>query len=565
VDLVVFAGAVLLSLGALVASALLEGAPGAAKTLAVELEGELPARPPSGPESWFGEAPLTLRQVDRALERASSDETISRILLRIGDLRMGIGRSEELIRAIREFRSSGKEVVAYLEYPGLAEYSVACAADTIALYPLVGLDFRGIDFEMLYLGETLDKLGVAFDVVHIGEYKSAMENLVRATMSEAEREQMSILVQDIWGVVSERIAEARGIDPARLRELLDEGPYTGDQAIELGLVDKVLYPDEIEETIFGPGLSEEEREELQVTTRGYLDEARELELGGKKIAVVHARGAISVTADPSPFAEESGIAADRYCRIFREIREDDDIAAVVFRIDSGGGSAVASELIWREVSLTNEVKPVIASVADVAASGGYYIAAGARTILAEKGSIVGSIGVVGGKPVLKGLYEELEMNKEQVKLGRNADMYSERDFFTPEQRQKILESMGEVYQTFLKRVADNRGRSVEEIEPLARGRVYSGQRGLELGLVDRIGGFADALELARKEAGIGEEEQVRLVTYPKTEGFAAWLEELGAVRAASLPALTEIRKVRKLAELFRREPVLLLFPIEVHW
>jgi len=172
---------------------------------------------------------------------------------------------------------------------------------------------------------------------------------------------------------------------------------------------------------------------------------------------------------------------------------------------------------------------------------------------------------VGGKPVLKGLYEELEMNKEQVKLGRNADMYSERDFFTPEQRQKILESMGEVYQTFLKRVADNRGRSVEEIEPLARGRVYSGQRGLELGLVDRIGGFADALELARKEAGIGEEEQVRLVTYPKTEGFAAWLEELGAVRAASLPALTEIRKVRKLAELFRREPVLLLFPIEVHW
>ncbi|MDQ3808987.1 MAG: signal peptide peptidase SppA [Chloroflexota bacterium] len=506
--------AVFISAAGLIATALLVGRQPQIQgnsTLVLRVGGDLQEVEPGGIVGSLFEPPPTVRSVVEALRKAKVDRRVTSVIVRPTGTAALWGKVQELRDAIVDFKNSSKPVIAYLEYGGEQEFYLASACDKVFLMPTASLDLTGIASYELFLRGTLDKIGAYPDAMHIGEYKTASNNLTERTFTPAHREMAESLNRDLYEQLLKGIASGRQKTYAEVRQLVDHGPFLPEDAIRAGLIDDIAYEDELDDKVrLGRG-------EVKYLEHHDYRGISPASLGlnkGPKIAVLYAVGII--TSGESSYDTPQGdvVGSDTIVRYLRKARGDDSIKALVLRIDSPGGSAIASDVIWREVQLTRAVKPVIASMSDVAASGGYYIAMPAHKIVAEPATLTGSIGVVMVKFVIDGTLKKLGMNMEGVSQGRYANLYSPVRPFSPEERAKVQEQMQATYDAFVEKAAAGRHTTPEKIDAIAQGRVWTGQQAKQLGLVDDLGGLERALAVAKEQAKIARDAEVQLIIYP---------------------------------------------------
>jgi len=460
----------------------------------------------------------TLRDVLDALERAGDDTRVKGVYVRLGDDSFGVAKSQELRDAIRALRDKGKFAIAFADSfgelgAGTRPYYLATAFDEIWLQPLGMVGLTGLYTEIPFFRRTLDRLGIAAEFAHRREYKSAANSLTETEMTPPQREETEALLGSVGGQLVRGIAEARKLGEDEVRSLMDRGPFLADEAKDAKLVDHIGYRDEAVARARERAGSGAELVRLS----HYLDVAGHPHKSGAKIALIYSTGVIRRDGGAeSPLAGERETNAQTLGRAFRDAFRDAEVRAILFRIDSPGGSATASETIWREVVRARERgKPVIVSMGDVAASGGYYIAAPADKIVAQPATITGSIGVVAGKIVVAGLLEKLGVTVDAAQRGANAGMFSAMRDFSPQAKQRLDASLDSIYAGFKAHVAEGRRMSDEAVEAVARGRVWSGEEAKAKGLVDELGGYATALKLAREAAKIPDGAPVNLVVFPK--------------------------------------------------
>ncbi len=447
----------------------------------------------------------------RRLEQAGQDPGIQGVVLHLDASPFSWGQVEELRGLVTRLSESGRPVVVYLDAAsGNRDYYLATAADSVYLHPASELELTGLAAETLYFRGTLDLLGVEPEFYHRSEYKSAPERYTRHDPSEPASEQTNELLDDLYGLLVDAIATGRGQETELVRETIDGGPYTASEAEALGLVDGLVYPDQLEDGLNGVFPA------FYILDEDYLaDRQHSGWQAPRRIAVVLVAGAITAGESAAPSILGGGSAgAETIVKALDQALEDTTVKAVVLRVDSPGGSAYASDDIWRAVQrLDHAGKPVIVSMGGVAASGGYYVAAGADAIFAEPGTITGSIGVYGGKISLEGLYEKVGVGSTVWTRGRRAAMWSNSRPLDSVEREALIRLIDETYEQFKDRVAEGRDMHPDRVEDLARGRVYSGKRAWAEGLVDELGGLFDAVDRAREEAGIRPGARYELVTY----------------------------------------------------
>jgi len=500
--------------------------------LAPPFDEQAPPRLPFAPEGSF-----SLLELLETLEQAASDPQIDGVLLRFSGAPLGFAKALSLRRAVEAVRAAGKPVAVWAERLDAQEYLVASAATRIWLAPVGELFLVGLRLDGFYLRGLLDHLEVKPEVLRIGSHKSAAEHLTRQSMSPEEREQLGALIDDLFEELIARIAAGRGLAPGAVRALVDRGPFRASAAAEAGLSDGCLYPDQLEAVLDeltpippadrpGPRRARLVEASLYHALRGSDTGWRPLFRGIPRIAYVALRGAIHRGSG------SRGIASDAVRRLLEALGRDRGVRGVVLRIDSPGGDGVASDLLWRAVAQLAKEKPVVASMGDVAASGGYYLASAADTVFAEAGTLTGSIGVVGGKPNLEGLYRRIGVARDAVERGARAGLLSEARGFTPDERAALREDMASLYATFVARVAEGRGLSPQAVERAAQGRVWSGARAHALGLVDALGGPLEALREARRRAGLRDGERVLIEAHPRLSPLAGlrWLRQLVSLR-----------------------------------
>jgi len=444
------------------------------------------------------------------LRRLSRDSGTQVVVLRSGGLPLGLGRAEELRAAIENLKGSGKKVLFYLESGGDLEYSVALAADRIYTAPEAVLLVNGFAATALFAAAGLDKLGVKAEFFRVGAYKNAPDLFTRSGMSREQREVESSLLDDLYGRYLRRISDARHLDESRVKSLLDEGILKPGEAMQAGLIDGLVYPDQLQEEA-GKLLGRK----VSLRKIGTDEPApRDLRWGGRpKIAVVRVKGTIaSGEGARDPFGLVRVAGADAIGRRIREAADDPAVSAIVVRIESPGGDGTASDLIWNELVRARKVKgkPVIASMGDVAASGGYYVAVGADAIFAEPGTVTGSIGVFVGHFDASELLGKLGLNLETVKRGASADLFSPNRSLTDRERKTLQSWVDNFYDDFVSRVAEARGLSKAEVDRVAQGRVWTGAQALGHKLIDRIGGLEDAVAEAKRRAGLAPDSEIEL-------------------------------------------------------
>ncbi len=490
--------------------------------LNLRVAGSLPDYVPYDPlRKFLGNTDQSLTNLVLQFRKAKVDSRIKVIVLEIDMSGAGWGKSEEIRDAIADFRSSGKPVYAYMEYATDKEYYIASACDKIYIAPPGELFINGLAADVMFFRGSLDKLGIYPDMVQMGKYKTAVETFTRKDMSDANREFMNSLLDDLFNRYVETVAKARGKSAEEMRAFVDDAPFNAAKAKELGLTDGVGYRDELDKEL-KQKLGYKETDDLKVVSGGAYSEVEPESLGldeGEKIAVIYGTGSIgSGRSDNSPGGSQS-IGSDTMVKALNDARDDKSIKAIVIRVDSPGGSGLASDIIWRAVENAKAKKPVVVSMSDVAASGGYYIAAGAHKIVAEPSTITGSIGVFAGKPVMKGFYDWIGVSNEYILRGKQAGMFRESEKFTPEERAKFEEVIKRTYyEDFVPKVAKGRDKTPEYIDSVAQGRVWTGSQGKERGLVDEFGGLDRAVEVAKELAKIPKEKGVRrvILPYPRT-------------------------------------------------
>lgn len=450
--------------------------------------------------------PRAMRATVELIRRAGTDDRITSLVVMPQAAGALWAQLQEVRQALVDFKASGKPVTAYLEYGGAGEYFVASAADRILMMPAGQLDLSGIATYELFFRGALDKLGVYPDLLHVGDYKTASNTFTEQTFTPAHREVTRALNRSWYDELVRTIAAGRGRTEDEVRALIDGGPYLAAGARDAGLVDDLAYEDQIPDGSPVPG-----RRRLEAET---YERGRPSASGGPRIALLYAAGVIA--SGESAFDAPGGqvIGSETFAGWVRRVRVDSGVRAIVVRIDSPGGSAIASEVIWRELMLARDVKPVVVSMGDVAASGGYYIAAPAHAIVAQPGTITGSIGVVTGKYVLDGTMRKLGIGTGVESDGRFAQIYSPFRPFTGEERARVEEQMQETYELFLTRVAEGRQQTRDTIDHVAQGRVWTGRQASELGLVDELGGLDRAIAIAKERARIDADTNVSLVVYP---------------------------------------------------
>lgn len=481
---------------------------------------------------------LQLLDVLRVLDAAAGDPRVAGVVLRFTGPVGGMGRALALRRAIAKLREAGKPVVAWSEGFEAESFVAASAATRLAVPESGSVLLLGVRLETLHMKTLLDKVGVRPEIVSIGAYKSAGERFTRSGISPEHREQLEELADGLYAELLDAIASGRGLDRSAAQARVDAGAYSAPAALEAGLVDALRYPDEIEDELVelapGTALRPNDGRPRLLDGGAYLalcvnDSGWRPLLGDvPHIAYVVARGAIGRGRGTR------GIAADSFRQLLDGLRRDEAVVAVVLRIDSPGGDAVASDLLWRSASLLRAEKPLVVSMGDVAGSGGYFMAAAADAIFAERGTLTGSIGVIGGKADIGGLYEKVGVNADSVERGARAGMLSAGRGFTPDERAVYRDMLIAMRGTFADRVARGRGFSPEKIAALATGRVWSGGQALELGLVDEIGGPLEALADARRRAGLEEEDRYLLELHPRISPVPSWLRAPGRQAKAAI-------------------------------
>ena len=478
-----------------------------------------------------------------ALDRAAKDDRIKSVLLDVSSFPSGLGKIQEIRDAVERFKASKKPVWAYFESAHTGGYYLATEADKIYAPPSADLLLVGPVAEMPFLRGVLDKVHVQPQLYHIGDYKSYSDTFMRKDMSDAQREATDAILDSFYRQIVEGISKARKLTPDQVRSAIDQAFYWGKQLKDLGLVDDLLYRDQVEDGLKKiNGTPDKWR---RVYLEDYIRDQRSDAAAGarKSIALVLASGGI-VSGEGSAqggMGSEENIGSDTMVKMLRKVGEDKDIAAVVLRVDSPGGSGLASDMIWRQIEILRKTKPVVVSMSDVAGSGGYYIAMGADAIVAQPSTITGSIGVVSGKFVIKGLLDFIDYRQETMMRGTNSDIFSGYTPFTPQQETLIQDQMAGFYKVFVSKAAEGRKKSYEDIDKVGQGRIWSGEDALKIGLVDRLGGMDTAIALAKEKAKLAKDERVRIKIYPRPKSlFESFLQtspdELGAARiTATLP------------------------------
>ena len=465
----------------------------------------------------------TMRGFLDAIERAAEDSRVRGLYAHIDGDSLGLAKVQELRDAVQAFRARGKFAIAFSESfgefgGGTRPYYLATAFDEIWLQPLGAVGLTGLRAESPFLRGLLDRIGIEPSFQHREQYKSAANILTETEMPAPQREELDNLLGAMAGQITHGIAETRHLSESEVQGLIDKGPLFADEAKEAHIVDRIGYRDE--------ALTEAHRRagsgaELLSLSR-YIEGAGRPHTKGPAIALIYGAGLIMMGGgDKSPLSGTAEMNAREVARAFRDAFRDADVRAILFRIDSPGGSAVASESIWREVVRARERgKPVIVSMGDTAGSGGYYIAAPADKIVAEPATLTGSIGVVAGKLVITELLNKLRVNVETIERGANSGMFSALRDFSPAERQRLDAFLDQTYRGFKAHVAAGRHLSDEAVEAVAKGRVWSGEDAKKNGLVDELGGYAVALRLAREAAKLSPDAPIKLVTFPHQKSTA---------------------------------------------
>ena len=468
-----------------------------------------------------------LDKILHAIEVAKNDDKIKGISMTTSFMQAGLAQTQEIRAALEDFKTGGKFIYAHADFYSQKDYYLSSVADKIYVNPQGAMDFKGLSSEVLYYKELQEKTGVKMEVIRHGKYKSAVEPFLSNTMSDANRSQITELITSLWNSMLTDISTSRNIDVANLNVIADTlGGRTPEYAVASGLVDGASYFDEYEAMLKGKVGVDADEDLNYVDFEDYVEVAskKDLKTATDKIAVIYAQGEILYGEGGKDFIGQ-GVMNEA----LKKARENEDVKAIVMRVNSPGGSALVSDIIWREIELTKKIKPVVVSFGNVAASGGYYIAAGADKIFAEPTTITGSIGVFGTIPNMNELAANIGINAEQVGTNQNSIDYSLFEPLSNNFRSQIQEGIEHTYDTFLQRVADGRGMTTAEVDSIAQGRVWSGVDAVGLGLVDEIGNLDDAIAEA---ANMVDLESYGIRNYPKYKSdFEKLMEDFGGAKA----------------------------------
>ena len=479
----------------------------------------------------------TLRDVVDAIDRGANDDRVVGMIARVGAgpmglPRMGMAQAQEIRDAVARFRAHKKFAVAYSETfgefgPGNGAYYLATAFDQIYLQPSGDVGLTGILMESPFIKGTLSKLGMSFHGESRYEYKNALNFYTQTKYTAEHKEAMTAIMNSWFNQMKDGICQARGIAPDKFQAVVDAGPYLGKEAVDAKLVDGVAYRDEV----YGKVKSRAGNGAELLYLDKYLDRAGHPHEHGKKIALVFGVGDVTRgKSDFDPVQGSQNMGSDTVAGAIRAAAQDEDVKAILFRVDSPGGSYVASDTIWREVvNARNAHKPVIVSMGNLAGSGGYFVAMAADKIVAQPGTITASIGVLGGKLLTSGLWDKIGLSWDEVHQGEKATMFTGTHDYTPAEWARFQAWLDRVYVDFTGKVADGRKLPKEKVLEIAKGRIWSGQDAKNLGLVDELGGYDTALKLAKKAAGIPESDEVRIVVYPRPKSlWETFLQRRGA-------------------------------------
>jgi protease-4 len=544
----------------------------------------------------FGEASENLATGIERLDKAAKDDAVAGVVLRIDSPTLGWAKLNELKQAIGRVRSAGKQVYAYADSASSTDYLLATGCDKIVMPESAVLMLLGMRAEVTFYKNLFDKLDVRADMLRVGEFKSAAEPYTRTEMSPEFRTEMDAILDDYFKQLVDAIAEARKLPREKVVAAIDSGPHTAAAAKEMGLIDAVAYEDELPALIKGDDAKIEialekkygkKKSDTDLSGLAGMMKMMSILMGTQepakkstkpKIAIIHATGMINTGRSQSDLLGTSVLGSDTLVKAVQDAGGDSKVKAIVLRVDSPGGSALASDLIWRALEKVD--KPVVVSMGDVAASGGYYISMGADAIFAEPGTLTGSIGVVGGKFAIEGLFEKVGVTTTTLSRGANSGVMSMLEGFSDSEREAMTRLLHEVYDQFTKKAAQGRRMDHEQLEKLARGRVYTGTMALEVGLVDKLGTLEDAVAHARELAQIGPDEDIERQILPKAvsplESLFGPADPDASMRSNSGPAqglmeaihnvspeFTDKLRHAAVINILAREPRLTLMPFQL--
>jgi len=481
----------------------------------------------TSPFAGLWDEEMGLDDIIHAIKVAKEDSKIKGISLTTSFLQAGVAQTREIREALLDFKSSGKFILAHSDFYTQKDYYLASVADEIYLNPVGALDFKGLFTEVLYFKDFQEKTGIKMEVIRHGKYKSAVEPFLSNTMSPENRLQIQELITSIWDVIVTDVSASRNITPQNLNIIADTlGGRTPKYAVASGLIDGDLHFDEYENLVrdkMGVG-DDTELNYVELAEYVHLANREKIYTGSDKVAIIYAQGEILYGEGGRDFLGQ-GLMLDA----LQKAKENSNIKAIVLRIDSPGGSALVSDIIWHEIKLTKEVKPVVVSFGNVAASGGYYIGVAGDKIFAEPTTITGSIGVFGTIPNINELAGNIGINAEQVGTNKNSVDYSLFEPLSDSFRDVVQEGIEDTYNTFLQRVAEGRNMSLAQVDSLAQGRVWSGVDAQAIGLVDELGDLDDAIAAAAEMAGL---EGFGIRKYPKYKSdFERFMDDLGGMKA----------------------------------
>ncbi|HET7224097.1 MAG TPA: signal peptide peptidase SppA [Candidatus Eisenbacteria bacterium] len=469
------------------------------------------SQPPPGPfpfsRSW--RTRLTVWDVVRGIDHAADDDRVRGIALHVDTIDWGWAKVAEVRDALARFRAQGKPVWVSLTGGGEREYLLATAGSRVTMPPTATLELDGLSLTALFYRGAFDKFGITPNFAHVGRYKSAVESYTRTGFSPDARASMESLLDELYGLLVDSVAVARHTTPDHVRALIDDGPYEAPDARRAGLIDTLMYQVEMDSTAVRDG----SRRAATTSFARYVDRLEEPRVG-PRIALVVAAGAIVSGRSRDVPGQGAVMGSDTVVEALRQARTRRGIRAIVLRVDSPGGSGQASDDIWREVERCRRVKPVIVSMSDYAASGGYYIAVGADSLVAEPATLTGSIGVFGGKLNVVGLLKKVGLSTETIARGRHAEMLSPFRDFSPEESARYQHGLEVFYHGFVARVARGRGLPEASVDSMGQGRVWTGLAARRRGLVDRIGGLREAFDMARRRAHVAPDEPLAVETFP---------------------------------------------------
>jgi protease-4 len=536
------------------------------------------------PEGLFGEAKSHLRELVDRLDKAAKDDKIVGVVLRLREPDIGLAKVGELRAAVARVRKTGKKVFADVHSASTRDYLVASACDQIIMPESGSLMVTGLQAQVLFYKGLLDKLGIQADFIQIGDFKGAAEPMTRNTMSPEFRAQYESVINDYYEFIVQSIAEDRKLDPAKVKSLIDTGLFTAEQARDAHLIDRVAYEDQwrdelkkdlgADEVAITRDYGKKKRDD-DLSGMAGLMKIMELLMGGEqkaanskynKVALIYIVGTIMTGESTTSFLGGETVGSDTIIKALREVENDAKVKAIVLRVDSPGGSALASDLIWREVVLTK--KPLLVSMGDVAASGGYYVSMGAKKIFVEPGTLTGSIGVVGGKLALRGLFDKIGVNSEVISRGKTSGTLSFTDPFTTDEREAWKRMMKGTYEQFTSKAAAGRKMDVKKLEGLAQGRVFTGRMAVANGLADQLGTLDDAIAEAKNLAGFKADEKVELLILPKPKGILEQLLGGSSVEAEARAVAPELLEAMKAGATLRKlfaEPAVTVMPYSVRF